>query len=66
MRVLVCVDPTPASDGSCATTAWLEQPGVLPPLSAEQGAVISSGFVLVACTAWCWQFIRRFLSPKTG
>jgi hypothetical protein len=26
MRLLVCIDPVPAADGSCAQTAFIEQP----------------------------------------
>lgn len=26
MRVLICIDPAPAQDGSCTNSAWVEQP----------------------------------------
>lgn len=65
-RVLTCLDPVPAGDGSCAETAWVEQPGLLPPLSVKEGLTISGLFVSVMATAWAWKAIRRFVNPKMG
>lgn len=48
-RVLTCIDPVPATDGTCTTTAWLEFPTVLPNLTVEQGREI--GFALFAMVA---------------
>jgi hypothetical protein len=45
-RVLVCLDPVPASDGSCAESAWLEQQSVLPPLTVEEGKDIAGAALL--------------------
>lgn len=65
-RVLVCIDPVPLADGTCTDQAWLEQPGLLPPLPVEQGLQLSAGLISIMAMAWSWQFIRRYLSPKTG
>lgn len=65
-RVLTCVDPVPASDGTCTDQAWLDQPSFLPTLSAEQGLELSGLLITVMATAWGFSFLRRYLSPKTG
>jgi hypothetical protein len=45
--VLVCLDETPpAPQGTCTTTAWIEQPS-FPSMSVEDAAHIS-GLALVA------------------
>lgn len=45
-RTLVCLDPVPASDGSCAESAWLEQPSLLPPMTVEQATDIAATALL--------------------
>ena len=45
-RVLVCLDPVPASDGSCAESAYIEQPSVLPPLTIEEANDIGAAMLL--------------------
>ena len=45
-RVLVCMDEVPASDGSCAHEAWVEQPTFLPPMSLEDAQAISHAALL--------------------
>lgn len=65
-RVLVCIDSVPASDGTCAESVWLEQPGVLPPLSAEDALWLSGWMVALFAASWSWKAIRRFVNPKMG
>lgn len=65
-RVLTCLDPVPASDGTCADQAWVDQSGLLPPLPAEEGLVLSGYLIAAFAAAWGWKFLRRFISPKTG
>lgn len=62
MRVLACVDPVPASDGSCVAQAWIEQPSfadVLPSLSEanEVGFAFLSSLVIIAA-------VKRYLKPQ--
>lgn len=46
MRVLACLDAVPAADGTCAQAVFVDQPSLLPTLTAEQGAEL--GFQLLA------------------
>jgi len=50
MRVLVCLDPQPAADGSCAQQAWIEQPSFadLLPTVAEANEI---GWAFIASLA---------------
>lgn len=62
MRVLACVDPVPAPDGSCAAQAWVEQAGIaemLPSFSEanEVGFAFLSSLVIIAA-------VKRFLKPQ--
>lgn len=45
-RILVCLDPVPASDGSCAESAWLEQPSLLPPMTVEEANDIAAAALM--------------------
>ena len=45
-RVLVCLHPVPASGGSCAVSAYIEQPSVLPPLTIEEANDIGAAMLL--------------------
>lgn len=51
MRTLVCLDPRPATDGSCAETAWIEQTSIADlfqlPSAQEASAVFAACFGLV-------------------
>lgn len=49
-RVLTCIDPVPASDGSCAEAVYLEQPSFLPPMTVQDARDISTA-VLTALVA---------------
>lgn len=50
-RVLVCLDAQPAQDGSCQTTAWIEQPSLVDMLpTVEQANIVGPAFVLGLCT----------------
>ncbi|MBD9368357.1 hypothetical protein [Xanthomonas sp. XNM01] len=60
-RVLTCIDPVPAEDGSCVQTAWLELPSwvdVLPTVEQANtvGPAIAGGLILLAA--------MRLLIPK--
>ena len=60
-RVLTCIDPVPAQDGSCAQSAWLDQPSWVDAMpTAEQahvvGAAFAGGLILLA--------VMRLLIPK--
>lgn len=62
-RVLVCIDPVPAQDGSCSQSAWLEQPSwvdMLPTVEEANvvGPAIFLGFVSVAAL--------RLILPNRG
>lgn len=63
MQVLACVEF--ASDGeTCLTQAWVEQPGLLPPLPVAQGLQLSGLMISVVMGAWGWRVVRRYLNPK--
>lgn len=62
-RVLTCVDPVPAQDGSCTTSVWLEQPSwtdMLPTVEQANivGPAIAAGLILIAA--------MRLIIPKNG
>ena len=68
--VLACVDYDSTVDngdgtfGACLQTQWVDQLGLLPPLPAESGLVVS-GMMLTACAiAWGYKAIRRYISPR--
>lgn len=50
MRILACMDETPASDGTCAVQAWVEQPSLLPPMTTDEATEIGTA-ALVAFVA---------------
>ena len=52
--------------GTCAHEVWMDSPGVLPPLPASDGLLLSGYMIGVCSLAWSFKFLRRFLSPKTG
>lgn len=62
MRVLACLDPVPAADGSCAQTAYVEQPSVWPKLTVEEGHQIGQAWML-ACVGVL--VVKQFLKPST-
>lgn len=62
MRVLACIDPVPAPDGSCAAQAWVEQAAIadfLPSVSEanEVGFAFASSLIIVAAA-------KRFFKPQ--
>lgn len=58
-RVLVCLDEVPAVDGTCAMTAWVEQPPILPELSAADVQTLAPYIALVLASAWAWKEVTR-------
>ena len=65
MKVIACVQWDEANQ-ACTQQAWIEWPGVLPLLPAEQGLELSAYLILVCAVAWAFKFLRRFVSPRTG
>lgn len=62
MRVLVCTDPTPASDGSCAATAWLEVPTWTDSLpTVDQAQAVGFSVFAAICIIGA---MRLLLPPK--
>lgn len=62
-RVLVCLDPTPAQDGSCQLQAWVEQPSIADMLpTVDQANIVGPAFVLGLCTLAALGLIR----PRDG
>ncbi|GAA5008868.1 hypothetical protein FNZ56_02905 [Pseudoluteimonas lycopersici] len=46
MQTLTCLDdPPPAPGGSCTTTAWVEAPSLVPPLSIDDAQTIAYAFL---------------------
>lgn len=46
---------------SCDAQAWLHVPTVIPPLSAEQGALIGGAIVSVWAIAYGLRLVARFI-----
>lgn len=65
MKVMVCT-AWDANTSTCGAQAWIDQPGLIPPLPAAQGLQISGLMILCVTTAWGWKFLRRFLAPRFG
>lgn len=60
-RYLVCLDPQPAQDGSCAQTAWMEVGGIVQYLpTVEQANVVGSLFFASLLTIAA---AKRILKP---
>ena len=62
-RVLTCIDAVPAQDGTCAQTAWLDEPSFVDMLpTVEQANTVGPAAVaaLVLIAAF------RLLIPKKG
>lgn len=64
MKVLACIEYD-AQASSCTVQAWVEQPSLLPTMTAAEGLEVSGYFIAIATTAWCFRFLSRYLSPKT-
>lgn len=62
MRVLVCLDAVPAADGTCAQSAFVEQPSPWPGLTVEQGNEIGQLWMLAVLGV---VLIKQFLKPST-
>lgn len=58
-RVLVCLDEVPDPLGECQQVAWMEQPGVLPPLSIEDAQAISISALLAWATVGAALLVRK-------
>lgn len=59
-RVLVCLDETPpAYDGVCTTTAWVEQPTLVPELSLEDAQLLSHAALFAWVTVAAALLIRK-------
>ncbi|HEY1070079.1 MAG TPA: hypothetical protein VGE33_06020 [Thermomonas sp.] len=57
--VLVCLDEVPpAPGGACNTTAWIEQPSVIPELSLEDAQLLSQAAM------WAWVAVAAALLVK--
>jgi hypothetical protein len=50
-----------ASTGTCTNEVWLDQPALLPPLSVEEGLLISGAMITVICTAQGLKMLRRYI-----
>lgn len=61
IRYLVCLDETPAGDGTCASTAWVESPTFLPPLPIEDATTIAVAFL----TAFVAVQVVKIVARKT-
>jgi hypothetical protein len=64
MAVILSCPNFDSSTNTCLEEVWIDQPGLLPPLPADQGLVIAGSMITVAATAWAFKAIRRFIWPK--
>lgn len=63
-RYLVCIDPTPATDGSCQTTAWVDVGGIKQYLpTTAQATELGSIFMVSLLTLAA---AKRILKPQKG
>ena len=65
MKTLVCFEWDSMNE-TCLQQAWVEWPGVIPPLPAEQGLQLSGLMIVLVMSAWGFKFLRRFLAPRFG
>jgi len=63
MKVLACIEYD-AAGNTCTVQAWVDQPGLLPPLPVAQGLQLSGLMVAIAASAWGFKAVRRFLNPR--
>lgn len=61
-RVLTCIDAVPASDGSCAQQAWIEQPSWVDYLPTVDEANTVGGAMFAACCVMV--AFKRLVFPK--
>jgi len=61
MRYLVCLDAVPGSDGSCNSTAWVEQPTLLDYLPTV-GQANTVGFAFFS-SLFLIAAVKRFFKP---
>ncbi len=61
--ILSCLDYDTAT-GVCTTDQWISQPGLLPPLPAAEGLLVSGAMITMCATAWSLKAIRRYIWPK--
>jgi len=61
VRVLACLDPVPAADGSCNQQAWIEQPTLIPKLTLEQAQRIGDAMLLALIPVVA---IKLFFNPN--
>ncbi|MGJ7901013.1 hypothetical protein [Lysobacter sp. 1R34A] len=64
-RVLTCIDPAPAADGTCQQTAWIDQGGIADMLPTHEqanavGFAFFSTLVVVAFVARTFKPPRNF------
>lgn len=59
MRVLACTDAVPAADGSCAQTAYLEQPSLFPEITTAQLYELGTAILGVLVWAYVWKHLPR-------
>lgn len=52
------------TEGACVSEVWVFQQSILPPLTAEEGLVISSAIITVCAIAWGLKAVRRMIWPK--
>lgn len=61
-RVLTCIDPLPAQDGSCAHQAWVEQGSIVQYLPTNEQAVEVGGVFFVSL--FTLAAAKRILKPQ--
>jgi hypothetical protein len=54
MRVLTCLDPVPAQDGSCAQAAYIDLQ-LIPHLSVQQVMEMAPHIFLFLAVCWVWK-----------
>lgn len=65
MKVLVCYEWDSVTE-TCTGQAFVDWPGVIPPLPAAQGMQLSGLMIVLVMSAWGYKFLRRFLAPRFG
>lgn len=59
------IDQFDRETGTCAHEVWIDQPALLPPLSAVDGLQVSAVMVTVIASAWALKLVRRFIWQRS-
>ncbi|TAA08848.1 hypothetical protein [Pseudoxanthomonas winnipegensis] len=65
MKVLTCTSYDTAT-ATCTEQVWADEPVIIPPMSAEDGLLLSGLMWGPVILAWGFSLLRRYIAPKWG